>query len=263
MRLGIIGGTGVKDVGLPAEPLAVETPWGDVEVAFARDGPLELFFLNRHGTPAGGTPRPGRDEGASRAAKPAHVVEPKANVDALARCNVTRVLALNSVGALHEGLAPGTLLAPHDYVDLRSRKASFFDDSPVHVDASEPYCPELRAALAAAGADHARGVYVATEGPRLETPAEVRMLRQLGGDVVGMTGCPEAGLARERGLCYASLCMVTNPAAGVAGPIDAEAIRDAARALAPHALRTVLDAARRIPSERGCACGRALERARL
>ena len=247
MRVGLVGGTGVADAGLPAEPLVVETPFGDVDVAYARDGPLELFFLNRHGTPA----------------RPAHIVPHKANVDALARCRVDRVLALNSVGALHDGIPAGTLLVPDDYVDLRAGKASFFDDAAVHVDVAEAYCPELRRALAEAGADRAGGVYAATEGPRLETRAEVRMLRQMGGDVVGMTGCPEAALARERGLCYASLCMVTNPAAGVGGPIDAEAIRDAARGLAPRALRVALDAARRAPPRRGCACGRALERARL
>lgn len=247
-RVALIGGTGVRDVGRPTEPLSIETPHGDVEVRHARLADAELFFLDRHGSPG----------------KPAHVVDHKANVDALARCKVERVVALNSVGALRPDLAAGTLLVPDDYLDMRARKASFFDDAPVHIDVSEPYCPDVRRALLDAGADHDGGTYTATEGPRLETRAEVRALRALGGDVVGMTGCPEAALARERGLCYASLCLVTNPAAGVAtGALDAEGIRAAARALAPRALDVALSALARIPAARGCACASSLERARL
>lgn len=247
MRVAIVGGTGIRGLGVPTQPLLIETPRGDVEVHHARLAQHDVFFLDRHGT----------------AARPAHAIDHRANVDALARCRVDRVLALNSVGALRQDLAPGTLLVPHDLLDLRAGKASFFDDAPIHVDFTTPYCPEARRALLASGADADGGVYVATEGPRLETPAEVRMLRQLGGDVVGMTGCPEAALARERGLCYASLCLVTNPAAGLAGSVDAVAIREAARALAPRALAVTLAAVHALPPRRGCACGQALERASL
>ena len=155
---------------------------------------------------------------------------------------------------------------PDDWLDLRGDKPSFFDDSAVHVDVTEPFCPETRQALLAAVPDARNGgAYAATEGPRLETRAEVRALRSLGGAVVGMTAAPEAALARERGLCYASLCLVTNPAAGVAVEApSAERIRAVAREMAPRAVAAALDAASRLAGrEKGCACGRALEAARL
>lgn len=245
-RLGIVGGTGVA-LG-DHERILVETPFGDVEVLHAREGATDLFLLNRHGS----------------ARLPAHRVNHKANVEALARCRVDGIFAINSVGALHEGIPAGALLVPDDYLDLRARQ-SFHDDAAIHVDVAEAYCPDLRAALLAAAPNAVPcGVYVATEGPRLETRAEVRAMRAMGGDVVGMTGCPEAYLARERGLCYASLCLVTNPAAGVAREaVSAEAIRERAAQLAPDALARVRDAATRVRVPRPCACGRALEHARL
>lgn len=251
-RVGVVGGTGFAALLPGAEPVLVETPFGDVPVAHARRDGVDLFALNRHGSPAA----------------PAHRVNHKANVDALARCKVDAILALNSVGALHTGLASGSLLVPDDYLDLRPR-ASFFDDAPVHVDVSEAYCPDLRALLLDAARSegstpHERGTYVATDGPRLETRAEVRMMRQLGGDVVGMTGCPEAALARERALCYASLCLVTNPAAGVGGARPAASqIRAEAAKLSDLAARVALRAATSVRTPRACACPRALDEARL
>ncbi|MFA5861499.1 MAG: MTAP family purine nucleoside phosphorylase [Candidatus Thermoplasmatota archaeon] len=253
-RIGIITGTGLSGLAANAEPVLVETPSGEIEVsAFLHEG-AQIFFLPRHGT----------------AHHPAHVVDHKANVEALARCKVERVIALNTVGALTDTLTPGMLVVPHDYLDMRSRHASFYDDSPVHVDMSEPYCGVVRRALVdAAHAEGAPivpdGVYAATEGPRLETPAEVRALRMLGGTIVGMTGCPEAALARERRLCYASLCLVTNPASGVANaPVSAETIRAGARSLAPLAVRVALRAAAAMPAARDtCGCARSLEGASL
>jgi 5'-methylthioadenosine phosphorylase len=251
-RIGLVGGTGVA--GPPgAEVLLVETPFGEVEVQHARDGSLDLFFLPRHGTPA----------------RPAHRVNHKANVEALARCRVDAVVAINSVGALVEDIAPGTLVVPDDYLDFRSAPLSFHDDSAVHVDVGEAYCPDAhRLLVEAARAEGARvrdgGVYAATDGPRLETRAEVRALRALGGHVVGMTGCPEAALARERCLCYASLCVVTNHAAGVSGAAaNARTIRAEATRLADLAGRVARRAAAGVRTPRPCACARALEGARL
>lgn len=233
-------------MGAPAEPLLIETPYGDVDAQLVRDGALEFLVVNRHGAPH----------------CPAHVVPHRANVDAMVRAKVDRVLALHTVGALRGDLPPGTMVAPHDYLDLCPRQ-SFHDGTAIHVDVSEAFCPALRSALVAGGARDG-GVYAATEGPRLETRAEVAMLRAMGGDVVGMTLATEAALARERALCYASLCVVTNLAAGVNGERPtAEDIRAGARALAPRAMALLLAAARTVPHERGCACGRALDAARL
>lgn len=250
-RVGLVGGTGFTRLLPAAEPLDIETPYGDVRVGHVREGALEAFHLLRHGSPH----------------VPAHRVEHRANVDALARCKVDAVLAINSVGALGADVPPGTLLVPDDLLDL-APYASFHDDAPVHVDVSEPYCPRLRRALLDAARAEGRpardgGVYAATRGPRLETRAEVAALRQLGGTVVGMTGGAEAVLARERALCYASLCMVTNLGTGVAGARpDADAIKRDAAALAEVACAVALRAARSLAA-RTCACGDALARARL
>ncbi|HVM45603.1 MAG TPA: S-methyl-5'-thioadenosine phosphorylase, partial [Candidatus Thermoplasmatota archaeon] len=157
-RTGIIGGTGFS---LPdAQHLDVDTPWGAVEVAHAGD----VLFVQRHGARH----------------VPPHRVAHRANVDALARCGVDAVFALNAVGALDAALAVPSLLVPDDLLDLRKSTETFHDARAVHVDLSEPYCPALRALLVREAATTDGGTYVAVEGPRLETRAEVRMMRAMG-----------------------------------------------------------------------------------
>jgi 5'-methylthioadenosine phosphorylase len=253
-RVGILGGTGFSALAESTDAIPVETPWGDVTVGHRREGDLDLFLVRRHGEPP---------------VAPHRIVH-RANVEALVRCKVDAVFALNAVGALDPTVPAGSLLVPDDLLDLRRRTETFHDERPVHVDLGEPYCPHLRARLLDAARAKGRparegGVYACTEGPRLETPAEVRMLRLLGGTVVGMTGCPEAALARERALCYASLCLVTNPAAGLSPePLSAHRLRMGAETLAPTALQIVLEAARHVDAGvRPCRCRHALDDAKL
>lgn len=253
-RVGILGGTGFSALAQATDALTVETPWGDVAVGHRREGDVDIFLVRRHGEPP---------------VAPHRIVH-RANVEALARCKVDAILALNAVGALDPAVPAGSLLVPHDLLDLRKRTETFHDERPVHVDLGEPYCPDLRARLLDASRREGRpaqdgGVYACVEGPRLETRAEVHMLRLLGGTVVGMTGCPEAALARERALCYASLCLVTNPAAGLSdGPLSAHGLKAGAEALAPPALRVTFEAARSLGVHaRACACHRALDAAKL
>lgn len=249
MRVGVVGGTGFGPLLADADRVLVETPWGSVDVGHRRDGDVDLFLVQRHGARK----------------LPPHKIAHRANVDALARCRVDAILAVNAVGALHAGIAVPSLVVPDDLVDARKTTETFFDERAVHVDLSEPYCPTLRGLLLReAQAARDGGVHVAVEGPRLETRAEVRMLRGLGGDVVGMTGSPEATLARERALCYASLCLVVNAAAGVLdAPLTARVIRAGAEALAPDAMRAVVAAARALPETRACRCRDALDGAAL
>ncbi|HVL47175.1 MAG TPA: MTAP family purine nucleoside phosphorylase [Candidatus Thermoplasmatota archaeon] len=248
MRVGVVGGTGLGNL-MSGERLPVETPWGPVDVVFGRSGRLETAFVARHGDPA----------------RPPHRVRFRANVWALAAAKVDRVVAVNTVGALHATIPTPSFFVPHDFVDLSGRadERTFHDERAVHVDLSEPYCPEVRRALVAAASDaglaaRGHGVYVASPGPRLETPAETRWYATLG-DVVGMTGCPEAALAREKGLCYASLCLVTNPAPGVApGPVRAVDIAASAKALADAVGKALARALGEIPERKACRCGEAL-----
>lgn len=227
-RLGIVLGTGLAELPVRGEALSIETPYGDVDVHI--DG--NLVLLSRHG----------------KTTVPAHAVNHKANIEALARCKAARVIGIHSVGALDDS-PPGAFVVPDDFLDLGGQRDSFFHNEARHVDVSEPFCPTLRKCLVAQGATDG-GVYAQTRGPRLETRAEVRALRQLGGTLVGMTAASEAALARERGLCFASLCVVTNAAAAASG---AE-IRAGAKALARRAFDHVLRASRGVPVERSCRC---------
>lgn len=240
-RVGIIGGTGFA---LPdAEILTTDTPYGEVDVARAGG----IFFVSRHG----------------REHVPPHRIVHRANIDALARCKVDAIFAINTVGALDPAIPVGALVVPDDLIDLRKSTETFHETRAVHVDVTRPYCPTLRDLLLAEGAREG-GTYAATEGPRLETAAEVRMLRALGGHVVGMTGCPEATLARERGICYASLCLVLNAAAGVhPAPLVARDLHQGAAELMPRALDSVLRAARGVARTRPCRCRDALAGAAL
>jgi 5'-deoxy-5'-methylthioadenosine phosphorylase len=211
-ELAIIGGTGLTKLkGLEiTRREVVNSPYGEPS------GPLvhglycghRVLFLARHG------------HGSSI---PPHRVNYRANLWAIHHRGVSRVVAVNAVGGIRADLGPGRLVIPDQVIDYTwSRGHTFFEDGlkhVVHVDFTEPYCRELRDVLvraaAAAGVDAADGAtYGATQGPRLETRAEIDRLERDGCDIVGMTGMPEAALARELELCYASCAVVANAAAG-------------------------------------------------
>lgn len=239
--IGIIGGTGVGTFGLdsPPETVTVQTAWGE---ASAQRGVLRgrpIVFLARHG--AGHR-------------VPPHRINYRANIAALQQIGVRAVLATTAVGGLRADLKPGAFVLLSDLIDFtrdRSGK-TFFDGqngSPVvHTDVTQPYSPELRAVLleAAHTTDIAMlptGTYLCNDGPRYETPAEVKLFAQWGADVVGMTGVPEATLAREAGLHYAGISLVTNPGAGISPiPLTHEEVETAMRESAPR-LRILLEAA--------------------
>ena len=198
-RIAIIGGTGIYDpkVFRERERRVLETPYGEASPAFIGElSGRSIVFMPRHG---------------AKHELPPHRVNYRANIHALKQLGVTRIIATNSVGGISSRLAPGKVVVPHDFIDFtRSRSSTFYDNEAVHVDMSQPYCAEMRSAIIEAAKGtlsgvEERGVYAATEGPRFETPAEIRMLATLGCDVVGMTGMPEVVLARELEMCYASV----------------------------------------------------------
>ena len=228
----VIGGTGLYQLAQLRQitPHPVDTPYGAPSDAIlagrldGRDGDGQVLFLARHG--AGHT-------------LPPHRVNYRANLWALRQLGARRIIAINAVGGITAAMAPRRLVLPDDLIDYTWGRAHTFHDGPgagggagagpgngdsgdapvEHVDLSQPYDPGLRQALltaaAAAGSELVDGgVYGATQGPRLETPAEIRRMARDGCDVVGMTGMPEAVLARELGLAYASIAVVANWAAG-------------------------------------------------
>ncbi len=207
----IIGGTGVYDPHIldNIRNEQVATPYGTVDLKVGTYRGKEVAFLARHG---------------AGHAVPPHLINYRANIWALKLLGVRRVLATTAVGSLNTAMAPGHFVFCDQFLDFtKARSLTFFDGGPagvVHTDFTEPYCPEIRQVLLAGAGElglpcHASGTYVCTEGPRFETPAEIRAFARLGGDLVGMTNVPEVILAREAGLCYATVSMVTNFAAGI------------------------------------------------
>jgi 5'-methylthioinosine phosphorylase len=225
--LAIIGGSGLSrlaNLEVQRRQL-VRTPYGEPSgpLTFGTIRGAHVVFLARHGY--GHT-------------LPPHQINYRANLWALRDQGIDEVASVASVGAIRTDLRPGRLVVPHQIIDYTSgRRNTFFEEgAPVtHIDFTEPYTESLRrrllAAAAACGEDAADGaVYAATQGPRLETAAEVNRLERDGAHVIGMTGMPEAALARELGLGYATLAVVVNHAAGrgdSAGGIRLKSIEDA------------------------------------
>ena len=219
----IIGGTGLTRLqGLEiTRRETLETPYGEPSAPLAI-GSLhgrELVFLARHG---------------DRHTIPPHRVNYRANLWALKHLGIRRVISVCAVGGITQAAGPGTIMIPDQIIDYTwGRAHTLFEDgldAVTHIDFTEPYCEELRQLLlAAAGragvAAIAKGTYGATQGPRLETAAEINRMERDGCDIVGMTGMPEASLARELGLCYAVCAVSANAAAGRGpGPITMDDI---------------------------------------
>ena len=204
--LGIIGGSGVYhlDALLDAETLDIDTPFGKPSAPLRRGtlGATELVFLARHGI--------------------GHTFSPteipyRANIFALKELEVSHLLSLSAVGSLRHELPPRSLVVPDQIIDRTvARARTFFDDGIVaHVGLADPFCARFRdalaeAALAASQAVHRGGAYVCIEGPQFSTRAESHLYRSWGASVIGMTAMPEARLAREAELCFATLAMVTD-----------------------------------------------------
>jgi 5'-methylthioadenosine phosphorylase len=210
--LGIIGGSGLRELETMSvkRRAAVRTPYGRPSGAlvFGTLGGRNVVFLPRHG--------PGHTI-------PPHEVNYCANIWALHARGVTDVVAVAAVGGIRADLGPGALAVPDQIIDYtHGRRATFVKRGahPVtHIDFTRPYCEAmrqrlLRAAREAGEAMAADATYGATQGPRLETAAEISRLERDGAHIVGMTGMPETALAREIGLCYAALAVVVNHAAG-------------------------------------------------
>jgi len=261
-RIGIIGGSGLYDLPGLADTrwVSVETPWGapSDEIFLGTLDGVALAFLPRHGR--------------------GHAIAPsdvnyRANIAALKSLGVSDVLSLSAVGSLREDRPPGTFVVVDQFIDRTvARASSFFGPGLVaHVSMAHPVCARLGAhvarALQAAGIAHAiGGTYVAMEGPQFSTLAESRLYRSWQADVIGMTNLPEAKLAREAELCYASIAMVTDfdcwhP------EHDSVSVQAIVRVLlenASRAQRLVADLAGAIAHDAhasDCACRRALDHA--
>ena len=227
-RIAIVAGTGLAALAgvesRPASGVPADTPYGAPSAALqmARCGGNEVFFLQRHGSPRTIAP---------------HLINYRANLWLLHALGVEAVVATYTVGAIDRVCGDADLVVPHQLVDYTFGRAhTFVEIGEIrHMDFTEPFDARLRSRLIDVGQGcglrarlHPRGVYACTQGPRLETAAEVDRLARDGCTVVGMTAMPEAALARELDLPYAGVCLVVNPAAGRGnGPISSADIRAA------------------------------------
>jgi len=257
--IGFIGGSGIYEA-LPLSNVTeheIETPYGDpsapVTVGEFGETGTEVAFLPRHG--------------------PDHQREPtnlpyRANIYALKELGVERVLASNAVGSLREDLPPQTLVVPDQIFDrTKHRESSFFGDGiVVHQPFADPYCPHMvdhlhEAAADATDADAEKGgTYVCIEGPQYSTRAESEFYRAQGWDLVGMTAVPEAKLAREAEMCYATVAGVTDYDVWKAdSEVTLEEVLENAAANETAIKRTIEHAIETLPDSRECDCEHSLE----
>jgi 5'-methylthioadenosine phosphorylase len=210
METAIIAGTGIYAIpGVEFNEQVIETEYGPALINVARIEGQEIAFLARHGL---------------QHTVPPHKINYRANIRALQKLGVKRALATFAVGSISRGVPPQSVAVVSDFLDFTSgREHTFFnggDSGLAHTSMDEAYCPTLRARMIALAPQVGlpllpAAVYVATNGPRFESPAEIRMYERLGGDVVGMTGVPEVCLAHEVGIHYAALAYSINWAAGL------------------------------------------------
>jgi 5'-methylthioadenosine phosphorylase len=228
IQLAIIGGTGITADILTntTSHEVVMTRFGTADVTIGEIGAIRAAFLHRHGI--------GHKI-------PPHGITHKANIAALAKLGVKAIFATTAVGSLDTSIHPGEIVLLDDVIDLTRNQAerTFFTNDVVHTDVTPPYSQALRkafvdAASALGSPIRDRGTYVCTDGPRFETPAEIRMMARLGGDVVGMTGANEAMLAIEAGMHYCGASVVTNYGAGLtAAAIAHDSVHDIVVGVAP------------------------------
>jgi 5'-methylthioadenosine phosphorylase len=258
-EIGIIGGTGLYDPELlkNVEEVKVDTPYGDPSdsITIGELAGRRVAFLPRHGKK--------------------HTIRPtdvnsRANIFALKKLGVQRILAPSAVGSLKEDYKPGDIVFVDQFIDRTTkREQSFYTGTKVcHISVAEPMCPELRQTLIATAKNigiraHDTGTYVCIEGPRFSTKAESKLFRSWGADIIGMTLVPECVLAREAEVCYASISTVTDYDVWKDHPVCADEVVATMKASVEKVKRIILDAVAHIPKEPGCECKNALNGAFL
>ena len=254
-EIAIIGGTGLYDPKLlkNVKEIKVRTPYGPPSdsIMIGELKGRHIAFLPRHSKK--------------------HTIRPtdvnsRANIFALKKLGVQRILAPSTVGSLREELKPGDIVFVDQFIDRTTRREqSFYTGKQVcHISVAEPMCPELRRTLIKAADDiniitHNTGTYVCIEGPRFSTKAESRMFRMWGADVVGMTLVPECVLAREAEICYSSIATVTDYDVWKDQQVSVDVVFKTMSENVEKVKRVISEAISKIPKERGCECKNALK----
>ncbi|KJR40087.1 Methylthioadenosine phosphorylase [Candidatus Magnetoovum chiemensis] len=256
-QIGIIGGSGFYEInGFEIiDEIKVDTPFGSPSDSYKvlKIAQKQVLFLNRHGSGHSIAP---------------HKVNYRANIWGLKKLGAKRIFATGAVGAINKDFKTGEFVLIDQIIDMTHSRASTFyeQDKTIHIDLTEPYCPHLRKVLKEAADEllikhiHEKGTYICTQGPRFETKAEIHLFASIGADVVGMTAMPEAALARELALCYATLCIVTNEAAGInKEKINALEVLEILNKSKETLNKLFAQSVRLLAEERRCRCKDALE----
>ncbi|MBF0329890.1 MAG: S-methyl-5'-thioadenosine phosphorylase [Nitrospirae bacterium] len=259
MLLGIIGGSGIYDLeGLKsAGETFAETPFGKPSAGYKTgdiDG-REILFLPRHGADHSIAP---------------HKINYRANIWGFKSLGVQKIIAVGAVGGISGNLKPGDIVILDQLIDFTfgARQSTFFEDNKVaHIDFTEPYCSEMRSLMISTAAKTGvevknSGTYICVNGPRLETAKEIQYFSSIGADVVGMTGMPEAALAREAEICLCGIAVVTNYAAGISNQkLTVTEVIDTMKRSNDKIKRLIKEFALQFSDERLCTCKDALKNA--
>lgn len=261
-EIGVFGGSGLYRFLDNVEEVAVETPYGPPsdKLHIGEIGGRRVAFMPRHG----------REH-----QYPAHAINYRANVDAMAQAGVTRILAPAAVGSLQPHVKRESFVVADQFVDrTRGRKDTFYD-GPIttHISSADPYCPELRELVVATARElgiehHPRGTVVIIQGPRFSTRAESRWFSSMGWEVINMTQYPECVLAREREICYVNISLVTDYDVGLEDDLSIEpcTAEEIVRILGANNARVkdlIFSLVPKIPAGRSCICSTALRGARF
>lgn len=256
-EIGIIGGTGLSDPKLfgNMKEVTVETPYGKPSdaITIGELAGKSVAFLPRHGKK--------------------HTIRPtdipvRANIYALKKLGVKRILAPSTVGSLREEYHPGDIVFTDQFIDRTTRREQSFytvaEGKVCHITVAEPMCPELHKTVVQIAKDlkinmHETGTYVCIEGPRFSSKAESRMYRMWGADIVGMTLVPECVLAREAEICYTSISTVTDYDVWKDHPVCVDDIVKTMSANIENVKRIITETIKNLPTEQSCNCKNALQ----
>jgi 5'-methylthioadenosine phosphorylase len=260
-KIGVIAGSGLYEIkGLVLKSRKkITTPFGkpSEQYLLGEMGNVEIIFLPRHG---------------KHHDIPPHMINYRANIWGFKKLGVERILSISAVGGIKKGLKPGDIVILNQVIDMtKNRNSTFYDgkEGVFHIDFTEPYCTELHRILLAAGKRvrvpvRNGGTYIAVEGPRLESASEIKSFSILGGDVVGMTGMPEASLARELEICYSGVSVVANYAAGISNnKLTVSEVMETMKSSTEKLKLLLKETFALIPEKRNCACGKALAEAKI
>lgn len=245
MKIGIICGHEISELTRNSDKIIIETEYGNVLIDHIDYKDSQIFFINRHG---------------ENSNIPPHKINYHANIQAFSSIHIKNILSIGTVGSMKKNFKIGNFVIPHDFIDFtKSRNYTFFDENRIHVDMTESFCLSLRKLLIKSCNEndnvifYDNGIYLSTEGPRLETPSEINFFSNYT-DIVGMTLVPEIVLAKEKGICYSSLCVICNMAAGLQRKLSVDEIKDIYNLKEPLIYNVIKSFIKNIENKKECNC---------